>query len=259
MFSTVNSWSQVIGPVWEPLAYIFCIGRSTIMANAMLSFTEAAIIRILTDSVWKRMPPIVDDFFQVFFTIANLLAGMIIAGTQLFTNESGSEIYRLTGRNVADYPKPGLELKIPLKLFITMTLTFIVSGIIRYTSRIFNLKRHRQQVAPLIDLGEEMPPAPRLAWNLNNQARNIETYNATNQLIIGLFWALTLLPSFLFYHVFHIYQSISGVEQTAFDLFRTATVVLTLPTIMYMRNPVLRNHAKGLMRENVTKIRDLIK
>ncbi len=64
---------------------------------------ECAIIRFLIDIVWKRIPPVSDEFFSTFLLTLNTLLGMVFGWLSLITGEGGEVRYRLTGLDVRHY------------------------------------------------------------------------------------------------------------------------------------------------------------
>ena len=72
--------------------------RQLTCIHILLSAIQAIILRYLTKYVWKRIPPLHNEFTTFFLTISNLLFGILLP---IITCNSGSfsEVERLQGKS----------------------------------------------------------------------------------------------------------------------------------------------------------------
>ncbi len=75
----------------------------------ILALNEIAILRFLSLTIWKRIPPVDEDFFSHFFLILNFLIGFCFACWGFIGRYADHEMYWiLTGLPLLDCEKPSL-------------------------------------------------------------------------------------------------------------------------------------------------------
>ena len=94
LLSTINVWSVLLGPIWEWCAYIFVLGRFVCIMYILACVAISALFRLLIDLVWKRIPPINEDFFYVFLVISNLIVATYLGLFHLATGEGDIPVFR---------------------------------------------------------------------------------------------------------------------------------------------------------------------
>ena len=62
------------------------------MIVTSLTYSEASIIKLLTQFVWKRVPPMNSDFFAPFLFLWNLIVGLILGGLTTRFSKSGRKV-----------------------------------------------------------------------------------------------------------------------------------------------------------------------
>ena len=82
-------------------------------ASSYFSMTciEVAILRFLTIFVWKRVPPLEDQFTIAFLTTVNIFFCVLVGGSRFLTGEGLEYDAKLLGADPLSVPKPALELK----------------------------------------------------------------------------------------------------------------------------------------------------
>ena len=80
------------------ISYIVPFVRQLTGIHILLSIIEAVILRCLTEFVWKRIPPLENEFTTFFLTSFNILLGLLLP---IITCNSGSfsELERLQGKS----------------------------------------------------------------------------------------------------------------------------------------------------------------
>ena len=155
-------WSVLITPLWTALAYFYYYVRITVIYHIYFVVIESFGLRLLVDRVWKRPPPLNDEFFSVFLTIVNFVLGFWLCNQQLATWERGPIIYRITGQLPADWPAAKLRLRSD---WLTFSLAFL-SAFAYFSLRAFHhLKRWVKAwsaVAPVAG-----PTVPTISQNVN--------------------------------------------------------------------------------------------
>ncbi len=72
-------WQIVVGTVSYHAAYVwFYVGMTYLVAIGLTAF-EIMLIRFFSIVIWKRMLPLLDDFFAMFFQCANLAVAAFLA------------------------------------------------------------------------------------------------------------------------------------------------------------------------------------
>ena len=91
-------------------SYIVPFIRQLTSIHLLLSAIQAIILRYLTEYVWKRIPPLHNEFTTFFLTINNLLFGLLLP---IITCNSGSfsEVERLQGKSSYLKGKPAFNPK----------------------------------------------------------------------------------------------------------------------------------------------------
>ena len=84
--------------------------RQLTSIHLLLSANQAIILRYLTEYVWKRIPPLHNEFTTFFLTINNLLFGLLLP---IITCNSGSfsEVERLQGKSSYSKGQPAFNPK----------------------------------------------------------------------------------------------------------------------------------------------------
>ena len=76
-----------------------------------LTVIEVAILRFLTVFVWKRVPPIEDQFTVIFLTLVNILFCVLIGTSRFQTGEGVEYDARFLGADPLLIPEPNLKIK----------------------------------------------------------------------------------------------------------------------------------------------------
>ena len=76
-----------------------------------LTVIEVAILRFLTIFVWKRVPPLEDQFTVIFLTLVNILFCVLIGTSRFQTGEGVEYDARFLGADPLLIPKPNLKMK----------------------------------------------------------------------------------------------------------------------------------------------------
>ena len=76
-----------------------------------MSVIEVAILKFLTIFIWKRVPPIEDQFTITFLTIINIFVSVLVGSSRFLTGEGLEYDAKLLGADPLLVPKPALGLK----------------------------------------------------------------------------------------------------------------------------------------------------
>ncbi len=113
----------------------------TNMLNLYLLAIESWIVRMLTEWIWQRPPPIQEDFFAVFLPCCNLIFGFWVAWLQFITGEKGRHVsQRLTGRkDINDgWPEADFSLDIDNIVIVLTGLSVIAYFVNKLWQHCFN-------------------------------------------------------------------------------------------------------------------------
>ena len=78
------------------ISYLVPFSRQVCFLDYLLSTIETIILRYFTEFVWKRIPPLDQNFTVLFLNIVNIMLAVFMATTLLFIG-GGQEIFRLQG------------------------------------------------------------------------------------------------------------------------------------------------------------------
>ena len=82
-------------------------------ASVYFSMTviEVTIIRFLTIFVWRRVPPIEDQFAVTFLTVLNIFVSVMVGGSRFHTKEDLMYDAKFLGADPLVAPKASLNMK----------------------------------------------------------------------------------------------------------------------------------------------------
>ena len=78
------------------ISYLVPFSRQVCFLVLLLSTIETIILRYFTEFVWKRIPPLDQNFTVLFLNILNIMLAVFMATILLFVG-GGQEILRLQG------------------------------------------------------------------------------------------------------------------------------------------------------------------
>ncbi len=87
-------WFELLGPIKQFLAYVYYYGYVLSYYICIFTVIETLILRLLIVWIWKRPPPLCDDFFQVFVRVFNIMLALLQGSQQFFTKEGGFLVYK---------------------------------------------------------------------------------------------------------------------------------------------------------------------
>ena len=93
------------------LIVIYKFGLMAASSYFSLTVIEVAILRFLTIFVWKRVPPIEDQFTVIFLTLVNILFCILIGTSRFQTGEGLEYDARFLGADPLLIPNPNLRMK----------------------------------------------------------------------------------------------------------------------------------------------------
>ena len=76
-----------------------------------MTVIEVAILRFLTIFIWRRVPPIEDQFTIAFLTVINIFVGVLVGSGRFLTGEGLEYDAKLLGADPLLVPKPALDMK----------------------------------------------------------------------------------------------------------------------------------------------------
>ena len=103
---TMLTWSALTAWDFGPtISYIVPFVRQISIIQILLTMSQSILLRILTEYVWKRIPPMDNVFTSFFLTVNNLLLSVLLS---IITCNSGSfsEVERLQGKSTYIRPTP---------------------------------------------------------------------------------------------------------------------------------------------------------
>ena len=103
---TMLTWSALTAWDFGPTnSYIVPFVRQISIIQILLTMSQSILLRILTEYVWKRIPPMDNVFTSFFLTVNNLLLSVLLP---IITCNSGSfsEVERLQGKSTYIRPTP---------------------------------------------------------------------------------------------------------------------------------------------------------
>ena len=82
-------------------------------ASAYFSMTviEVTVIRFMTIFVWRRVPPIEDQFAVTFLTLLNIFVSVMVGGSRFHTREDLTYDARFLGADPFMVPEATLNMK----------------------------------------------------------------------------------------------------------------------------------------------------
>ncbi len=237
--SSLNVWSYVIGPIWRLPAVFFYIYRFCTLVHIFFSLAEAALFRFLIDKVWRRIPPINEDFFLWFITLFNVAIGAFCSVLHLISGEGAIPVRKVMGVDLGSYPDPDFRLKMPLILLGLGTAVILFSNVARTVS-----------ASKIINMESDCPDQVRQPRRvLNNRTRNAELVTGSTQILFAILGIILMLPSIVFSVIMDRTKYGLHSLETVFDLLRLVAASVILPAIIYSRNSALRAHLKSRLEE----------
>jgi hypothetical protein len=91
-------WRFLKEPLGPIMASIMVCSRGYCGNVVLIYMIESLIIRYLSIIWWKRLPPINDVFFGVFFRVTNSVLGLCMTGFSTFTFGYSNMVLRYTGK-----------------------------------------------------------------------------------------------------------------------------------------------------------------
>ncbi len=103
--------SLTFGPLPTDVVHVTYLFANLFFATvALLALNEMAILRFLSRTVWKRIPPIHEDFFSIFFLALNYLIGFCRAWWGSLGQSSDKDVFLiLSGLPLNDFDRPNLR------------------------------------------------------------------------------------------------------------------------------------------------------
>ncbi len=128
-------WNIGIGSLNPILAYVFNFARMTYKFNLNFLLVEAWILRMSIVWIWKRPPPIQEDFFAIFLPTLNIVIGFWFSWILFLTGERGHHtVNRLVSADHGiAWPDSDIRLDID-KLFVFLAamsfVTFLINKLV---------------------------------------------------------------------------------------------------------------------------------
>ena len=108
---TMLTWSALTAWDFGPtICYIVPFVRQISIIQILLTMSQSILLRILTEFLWKRIPPLDNVFTSFFLTINNLFLSTLLS---IITCNSGSfsEVERLQGKSSYLKERPAFNPK----------------------------------------------------------------------------------------------------------------------------------------------------
>ena len=262
MLQTIQAWTVVIGPIIEPVGYFWYISRQFGTFFSLLVAVEASFFRLLIDRLWKRAPPINDEFFNRFLTLFNSVIALLIPLVNILCHDSIKGLYHILGQEVPDLPdgrKP-LKINLVLKVIATCGLLVSLSMASRASLKIQrwwqSRKASKVSVHPGTASNMEMgirtqdnntsrsgsvSAAFHAPAHINNQGKNPQLVAESTGYILGISGILFMLPSFLLLVVPDKVQ-VSQEEIALVAISRLVSFYIVIPSVITVRNKRMRNY-----------------
>ncbi len=246
-------WHIFVGPLWTIFAYHYYIVHVSIFTMSVLILTETFVIRVMAEKVWKRMPPVQDDFFCFFLWIMNCLVTLFVAGKYYAAGQWGALIYRLTGRSTWLFPKPIVKMYTAEIILVLGFLSLVGHGLLVGEKAIKKKFRKPNSVGPAI-LQLAAPVVPEVNRqqhpHFNNQLKNDEVITGPVQAVLVTVGLTITFPGTMTYFI-QGWKKIerSDLEMALLDINTFCALTLAVPLILYARNSDLRKHLINLLRD----------
>ena len=222
----------MIGPVPDILGYVSLDGSRVYIIYVLLNTFESLVFRLLIQFLWKRVPPICEDFFQRFLTSFNLLMAFLATFENFFDRKAGA-----TNINLINFNKISLY---NIVFYATVSCTIVACFLNALKLAFDFVKWIKKFVTKSIQPFQ--PESESQLANLNNQARNEELITAKFQAILtplGLYMVMGgnnfAIVKFLQY--FGDVEKFRLVAISSWILLCTSVFV---PLLFYFQNRKLR-------------------
>lgn len=133
IYNCVGLGSALTGPSGPISAGIFAVLGNFRINFWMFSVSESVIVRFLVIKVWKRPPPLDEDFFAFFAQVFNYTLCAFYALIMYMTNDQLSQQWLLMGKNPDEIPSDLLRFRIT-GFLILVTSALMVALVSRSSS-----------------------------------------------------------------------------------------------------------------------------
>lgn len=131
--SSIVVGSVLIGPLGPISAGIFATLGAFRVIFVLLSFIESVIVRFLILRVWKRHPPINEDFFALFALVFNYTLSAFFALFVYMSNGQLNQQWILMGKNPDEIPEDIVRFRIT-GFLILVAVTLIIAMVSRVSA-----------------------------------------------------------------------------------------------------------------------------
>ncbi len=169
-----NIWRMTASPVSGPGFWLLLLASYATVYFIYLSALEYLLIKFLTNVVFKRVLPLMDDFFAAFFLATNICLGLNLGFLELYTEEASKIELRYGGLPVSmSMTTPIQSLIIPMTGIVSITIALVCGSIlwIRW--------RQQSSVSVAIPPEEQDDPNP----GINNKEYKVEAVSVSMMVI----------------------------------------------------------------------------
>ncbi len=225
------------------LAYVAFIGARSYLVYASLDIFEAIVFRLIVELIWKRVPPVNEDFFQVFLGVLNLLISILTVLQSFFTDpvKVAAMFKRFGASKSLDFNDDNPIIKLYDAIVYVAIIGIAFCGLIHLimlSCKYILWLRGQLQI-------KVSPVAESSVIALNNQARNKELITAKIQAIMVVIAITTSLatPNVITRIFMDPDRKLTSKEEFLIDTWKFLCITIFLPSWLYYQNKYLRKFA----------------
>ena len=226
-----------MGPLWLPVAILGLINNHASAFYPFLTISEAFIIRQMIEHVWKRVPPLLEEFWQCFLITCNSMIVILLTLQRFTTNENSELVYGWAGLETWEYSQPLFKTYFARILFVLALIALTGHGV---SLIIKKLKT---------DSIDSVLSGPEGNAGVNNIARNKEVFNAKLHGLVVVVGIVLAAPAILTYFIVGNQNAFTDLELSLIDINTYVMVSVFVPIFMYAKNESLRQHWTNYLKD----------